>query len=85
MTADQIKTRILEAFQGAQVQVTDLTGTQDHYEVMILAQDFKGLTRITRHRKVMSIFDPELKTGELHAFTIKAYTPEEAQAQTGME
>ena len=71
MTPKQIEDRLLAAFPGDLIQVTDLTGTEDHYEVEVTSQKFHGLTRIQMHQMVMAVFSPELKTGELHALSIK--------------
>lgn len=54
-----------------QIEVYDLTGTSDHWEVSVECQSLKGLSRIEQHQKVMAAFGPELKTGEVHALSIK--------------
>ena len=71
MTPDQMKTRLLAAYPDGSVDVVDLTGTHDHYQVAIVSRAFEGLSRIQAQRHVMSVFDAELKTGEVHALTIK--------------
>jgi stress-induced morphogen len=71
MTLEQMKTRLESAYPDGEVQVIDLTGTSDHWQVMIASSAFKGLSRIECQRHVMSVFAPELKTGEVHALTIK--------------
>lgn len=72
MTPQEMKARLEATYQGADVDVQDLTGTQDHYQVVINASEFKGMSRIERHQAVMQVFDDELKSGEVHALTIKA-------------
>ncbi len=49
----------------------DLTGTSDHWEVSVKSAAFSGLSRIEQHQHVMKAFAPELKTGEVHALSIK--------------
>ena len=71
MSPDQMKQRLEEAFPDGQVEVTDLTGTEDHYEVFVSSKSFVGLSRIQQHQKVMAAFAAELKTGEVHALSIK--------------
>lgn len=71
MTTEQMETRIREAFPGGDVVVFDLTGGSNHFEVRISAPDFAGKTRIQQHQAVMKLFDPELKSGEVHALAIK--------------
>jgi stress-induced morphogen len=48
-----------------------MTGTQDHYQIFIATSGLKGLSRINQHKSVMDVFDVELKSGEIHAMTIK--------------
>jgi stress-induced morphogen len=79
MTIDQMKQRLQATYPDADIssgdiQVTDLTGTADHWQVAIKSSAFTGLSRIEQHQHVMRAFDPELKTGEVHALTIKTLT-----------
>jgi stress-induced morphogen len=71
MSPNQIKDRLVTAFPGANIQVQDLTGTEDHYEVEIVSPLFKDRSRLERQRMVMDVFSHELKSGEVHALTIK--------------
>lgn len=66
-----MKQRLAAAYPDGTVEVVDLTGTQDHWQVAIESAAFKGLSRIQQQRHVMAVFDAELKTGEVHALTIK--------------
>ena len=76
MTAEQMENRLKTAFPDADVAVIDLTGTEDHWEVRIASKLFKGLSRIDGQRKIMDVFGPELKTGEVHALTIRTLVKE---------
>lgn len=71
MTPEQMKERLTLSYPNCQVEVYDLTGTQDHYEVFVESPAFAGLTRIQQHQHVMACFAAELKTGEVHALSIK--------------
>lgn len=71
MTPEQIKTKLEQAFPEGEVDVTDMTGGQDHYSVWVRSKTFEGRSRIQRHKDVMAVFDSELKSGEVHALTIK--------------
>ncbi len=71
MTLEMMKERIQTAYPDAMVDVIDLTGTQDHWEVFVESQAFTGMSRIQQHQAVMAVFGPELKTGEVHALSIK--------------
>jgi len=74
MTTDEIQGRLTHQFADAEVEVVDMTGGSDHIQVLIKSDSFAGKTRMQRHRMVMDVFAEELKTGEVHALTIKAYT-----------
>lgn len=71
MTAEMLKKRLSETYPDGAVEVFDLTGGGDHYEVMVESNAFKGMSRIQQHQAVMAVFDAELKTGEVHALSIK--------------
>ncbi len=74
MTIDQMKQRLQAAYPqtpASEIHVHDLTGTADHWQVEIRSDLFKGLSRIEQHQHVMNVFAAELKTGEVHALTIK--------------
>lgn len=75
MTIDQMRQRLQAAYPDANptsdIEVNDLTGTSDHWQVAVTSHVFNGLSRIEQHQHVMKAFDTELKTGEVHALTIK--------------
>lgn len=71
MSPEQMKSRLQQHFPESAVEVVDLTGTEDHYEVFVKSNAFAGLTRIQAHQKVMGAFAAELKTGEVHALSIR--------------
>ena len=74
MTPEQMKEKLAAAYPEGKVDVTDLTGSQDHYSVWVQSNKFEGLSRIQRHKSVMAVFDVELKSGEVHALTIRTET-----------
>ncbi len=71
MTPEQLKERLTATYPDGEIEVVDLTGTEDHYQISITSQAFHGLSRIQQHKHVMAVFDSELKSGEVHALTIK--------------
>ncbi len=71
MKPKEMKQRLEDAFPNAEIEVRDLTGTEDHYEVFVQSQVFAGLSRMEQHQKVMAAFSAELKTGEVHALSIR--------------
>lgn len=71
MKVQEIETRLKAAFPDCDVIATDLTGTENHYEVRIASASFQGKSRLEQQRMVMGVFPDELKSGELHALAIK--------------
>lgn len=71
MTPQQIKDRLSQNYPNSQIEVVDLTGTQDHYEVFVESEAFKAMSRVQQHQHVMGCFKDELKTGEVHALSIR--------------
>ena len=71
MTQEQMKQRLEKFYPNGTVEVLDTTGTSDHWDVYVESDAFKGLSRIEQHQHVMKCFSEELKTGEVHALSIK--------------
>ncbi|HEX2688465.1 MAG TPA: BolA family protein [Kofleriaceae bacterium] len=77
MKPEAIVARIRTKLPDAQVQLTDLTGTEDHWKATVISTAFIGKSLIDRHRLVTSALAEELK-GEIHALTLDVKTPDEA-------
>jgi stress-induced morphogen len=77
MSPDQLKARIESLAGGTRCEVVDLTGTQDHYQALVVSPAFAGKTMIEQHRLVFGILKAEVDSGEVHALTLKTYTPEQ--------
>ena len=74
ITVDEIKLRIQ---QGLNVQSVEVEGDGHHFSATIISQDFKGKSRIARHRMVFSLFSEDIKQ-RLHALSINAMTIDES-------
>jgi BolA protein len=86
-TADHIAKKLTEALTPQSVNVVDEShkheghaghrpGGQTHFRVYIVAQAFKGKTRIERHRMINGILSDDLSAG-VHALAIHAAAPGE--------
>jgi BolA protein len=86
-TADIITSKLTEAFTPQSLKVEDEShqhaghaghreGGQTHYRVYIVAEAFKGKTRIERHRMINATLSDELAAG-VHALAIHAAAPGE--------
>ncbi len=76
MNPDQVKERIETLAPGTQAQVMDMTGTQDHYQAVVVSPAFEGKVIMQQHRLVFALFKTEVDSGEVHALTLKTFTPE---------
>jgi stress-induced morphogen len=76
ISTDEVRLMIEAALPGAQVEVVDETGTQDHLRATVSAAQFEGLTRIEQHKLVKRAVQPRFDDGSIHALSIKTSTPE---------
>ena len=79
MTADQLAERIKTLGPGTTVEVTDLTGTQDHWQVLVVSPVFEGKLSFQQHKMIMAIFKEEIASNEVHALSMKTYSPSQYQ------
>jgi stress-induced morphogen len=77
MEKEVITDKIRVALPDAQVELTDLTGTKDHWEARIISSAFHGKSLVQRHRMVFAALEEEMK-GPIHALSLKVLTPEQA-------
>ncbi len=72
METQAIEQLIRTGLPGAEVQVT---GDGSHFDAVVISESFTGLTPIKKQRLVMDTVKPQLASGELHALSIKTFTP----------
>jgi stress-induced morphogen len=68
----EIERMIADALPGAEVEVTDETGTGDHLRATVRAPQFAGQSRLDRHRMVRAAVQPRMDDGSIHALSISA-------------
>ncbi len=51
---------------------------QRHYEALLVSNEFTGMMKIKRHRLIYQALGDHM-IADIHALSIKAYTPEEYQ------
>jgi len=72
---DKIKEIIDEKIKYESLSVD---GAESKYEVDIVSDEFTGKSIIQRHKLIYALLDDYIKTGEIHALSIKAKTPSES-------
>ncbi len=56
----------------------EVTGDGRHFEAVVVSSAFDGKSLVQRHRMVMNTVQQQIASDELHALSIKAYTPDQA-------
>jgi stress-induced morphogen len=80
MTPEQIQTMIEQAMPGSEVAVQDLTGTQDHFQVLVISDSFEGKNMVEQHQMVYRALGDSMKQA-IHALALKTYTPRQWKQQ----
>ena len=75
MSAKEIETHIKEAFPDAQMELIDLAGDNEHYELRIASEQFRGKSRVVQHQMVYAAFKGKMGS-TLHALALKTSAPE---------
>jgi stress-induced morphogen len=71
-TREELKQRIEAALPGSTAEVTGDDG--HHFEAVVVAPQFEGMSRIAQHRLVMDVFAGELG-GRIHALSLQTKAP----------
>jgi len=78
MDASAVEQLIRAGLPGAEVQVT---GDGSHFDAVVVSPAFAGQTPIKKQRLVMDTVRSQIASGELHALSIKTFTPDQWAAQ----
>ncbi|MFM7448410.1 MAG: BolA family protein [Leptolyngbyaceae cyanobacterium] len=73
---DQVEAMIKAELPDAQVQVQDLTGGGDHYQVTVVSSVFEGKGLVQQHQLVYGAVRQAMSTEAIHALAVKTYTPQ---------
>jgi len=57
----------------------EVNGDGYKYETTVVSPSFEGLNTLKRHQAIYAAVDSAITSGELHALTIHAKTPDEAK------
>jgi acid stress-induced BolA-like protein IbaG/YrbA len=80
MTADELKSIIAA---GLACDHIELEGDGRHWAALIVSPEFEGKRLIQRHQRVYATLGERMKTDEVHALSIRAFTPTEWAAAQG--
>ena len=76
MAAEEIESLIRAGIPDAQVEITDLAGDGDHYAARVVAESFRGMSRVGRQRRVYEALGGRMG-GELHALQLTTALPDQ--------
>ena len=74
---EQVAEMIKVGLPDAQVQVQDLTGSLDHYKVVVVSSQFQGKRLVQRHQLVYGALKQAMASDQIHALTMETHTPED--------
>ena len=77
MSIDEIKATLEKALPGAMVQVQDLTGGGDHFQVVVVSPSFAGKGLLDQHQMVYGPLREAMGNEQIHALALKTFTPEQ--------
>lgn len=76
MEAEQIKQLICAGIPDAEVTIRDLAGDGEHYAAEIIAESFRGKSRLVQHKLVYAALKEQMG-GALHALALQTGVPEQ--------
>ncbi len=70
----QVQTFIAE---GLPCEHLAVDGDGHHFEAVIVSADFSGMNRVQRQQRVFAVVGERMEKNEIHALSMKCYTPDE--------
>ena len=74
MTSEELQTIIAS---GLPCEHIELSGDGQHWYATIVSSSFEGQRLIQRHQKVYATLGGRIQTNEVHALSMKTFTPAE--------
>jgi stress-induced morphogen len=81
MNPQNIETLIRTAIPDADVSVTDMQGSGDHFDVVVVSPAFEGCSLVQQHRMVYAALGDNMRQA-IHALALRTMTP--AQYREGL-
>jgi acid stress-induced BolA-like protein IbaG/YrbA len=78
MTADELRAIIAAGLACEHIEVE---GDGRHWSAVIVSAEFEGLRAIRRHQRVYATLGAKMHTDEVHALSMKTFTPAEWAGQ----
>jgi acid stress-induced BolA-like protein IbaG/YrbA len=78
MTSEELRSIIAA---GLACDHLEVEGDGRHWQAVIVSAEFQGKRLIQRHQRVYATLGERMHTDEVHALSMKTYTPAEWAAQ----
>ena len=73
---------VLKVVPDAEVEVSDLHGTGDHFHVRVISESFEGVMPLQRQKPILNHFKTFISDNTVHALDLKCMTPTQAQSNS---
>jgi acid stress-induced BolA-like protein IbaG/YrbA len=77
ISPEEIKTTLEQALPGSTIEVRDLTGGGDHWQLFIVSPAFEGKGLVEQHQIVYAALKDAMEDQRIHALALKTFTPAE--------
>jgi stress-induced morphogen len=79
ISPEEIRATLEKALPGSKIEMQDLTGGGDHWQVFIVSPAFEGKGLVEQHQMVYGALKEAMGDERIHALALKTYTPEQWQ------
>ncbi len=79
MRMDYFAELVEKAIDGASAEVI---ADGSKFEAVVISDSFDGVSPVNRHKMVYAVLEEHIKSGAIHALTIKAHTPAEHEKKS---
>ncbi|MDB5859886.1 MAG: hypothetical protein JWQ76_3575 [Ramlibacter sp.] len=79
MTAEDLRSLIAA---GLPCEHLEVDGDGRHWQTVVVSAEFAGLRTIQRHQRVYATLGARMQTDEVHALSIRTFTPAEWASQS---
>ena len=76
MTKENITEILKNTFKSDCVEVIDVNGNQDHFNILVISDKFESMNLVNRHRIIYQQLQKFLQS-EIHALQLKTFTKKE--------
>jgi len=77
MNTVEIESVLQQALTDCTVNVQDLTGGGDHFQVLVISPAFEGKSLVEQHQLVYAALKESMGNDSIHALALKTLTPQE--------